>query len=230
MDLFEQLDLEWAYLARNRESLRRLAEWTTTSPGLAGLDDLEALVEHVNRRGQRSESDRVLAALACRSSTDDLAARALLQAVMPGMRCIAGRYHAVAKSAMEDSASLVISFAYERIRTYPFRQRPSRIAANVLFDTRQRLQRTVGRPGPCIVTLESLAVHPATNPRPHDESRGLLERAVAEHVITRRDAELIASTRLRDRPVSELAALLGCSAQTLRQRRLRAEARLRPLL
>jgi hypothetical protein len=33
-------------------------------------------------------------------------------------------------------------------------------------------------------------------------------------------------TRLRDHPVAELAALLHCPAQTLRQRRRRAEMRI----
>jgi DNA-directed RNA polymerase specialized sigma24 family protein len=124
----------------------------------------------------------------------------------------------------------VIALTYERIRTYPFDRRPHRIAANLLFDTRQRLQRTVGRTGPAIVSLESLPVEPAVDDEPDDEPCALLDQAVAQRVILARDADLIALTRLHDHPVAELAAHLGCPAQTLRQRRRRAEARLVALL
>ena len=226
MNLFQLLDAEWTHLARSRHGRRRLAEWSITSPELAGLGDLGALVVHANERGDVCESDRVLAALARRAAVDDLAARTLLQAVMPGMRCLARRYQHVATTTMEDPASLVIAFAYERIRTYPFDRRPDRIAANVLLDTRQRLQRTVGRSEPKVVSLESLPFEPAGQGPVYDESRALLDDAVARKVIGARDADLIALTRVADYPIGELAAQLGCRAQTLRQRRRRAEARL----
>jgi DNA-directed RNA polymerase specialized sigma24 family protein len=226
MNLFQQLDEEWARITRSPAAGERLAEWTESSPVLAGLGDLDAVVQHANRRGQAHESDRILFALAQRAGADDLAARTLLQAVMPGMRWLARRYHHVASAAGEDPPSLVIALTYERIRTYPFGRRPSRIAANVLFDTRQRLQRGVGRPGPAIVALESLPFEPADVDESSDESCELLDHAVAQRVIAADDAELIAMTRLGDLPVAELAADLGCPAQTLRRRRRRAEMRI----
>lgn len=230
MNLFQQLDEEWAHLIRSPTARQRLAEWSEASPELNGLDDLEALVEHANRRGQAHRSDQILVALARRAAVDDLAARTLLQAIMPGMRWLARRYQHVASAAGEDPTSLVIALTYERIRTYPFDRRPHRIAANVLFDTRQRLQRTVGRTGPTIVSLESLPFDPAGGDPSADASYELLDRAVGQRVIAARDADLIALTRLRDHSVAELAARLGCPAQTLRQRRRRAEARLVALL
>jgi DNA-directed RNA polymerase specialized sigma24 family protein len=224
MNLFQQLDEEWARITRSPTAGKRLAEWTESSPVLAGFGDLDAVVQIANRRGKAHESDLILVALAQRAGTDDLAARTLLQAVMPGMRWLARRYHHVASAAGEDPNSLVIALTYERIRTYPFDRRPGRIAANVLFDTRQRLQRTVGRPGPKMVALESLPFEPAGDDGPHNEQCALLDQAVAQRVIVARDADLIALTRLHDYPIAELAAHLGCPAQTLRQRRRRAEA------
>lgn len=226
MNLFQQLDREWAGLSRSPVARRHLSEWSETSPELSGLDDLDALVVHANRRDRARESDGVLVPLARRAATDDLAARTLLQAMMPGMRWLAHRYRGVAASAMDDAASLVVALAYERIRTYPFDRRPSRIAANVFLDTRQRLHRTIGRPSPSVVSLESLMFEPAGNDRYEDESCSLLDEAVAQCVIARRDADLIELTRLRDHPVAQLAAHLGCPAQTLRQRRRRAEMRI----
>ena len=230
MNLFQQLDEEWTHLVRSRHTRRCLAEWSKSSPQLRGLDDLDALVEHANRRGRDHESDQVLIALARRAGVDDLAARTLLQALMPGMRWLARRYHTLASAAGEDPVSLVVALTYERIRVYPFDRRPRRIAANVLLDTRQRLQRTVGRTGPMIVPLETLTIEPALAGGPIEEAGALLDEAVAQRVIVPRDANLIALTRLYDHPVAELAAHLGCQAQTLRQRRRRAEARLLRLL
>jgi DNA-directed RNA polymerase specialized sigma24 family protein len=197
---------------------------------LGEFDDLCQVVDVANRRGRVQESDQILCALARNAGLDDLAARTLLQALMPGMRCLARRYKGAAASDGEDSASLVVALTYERIRTYPFDRRPCRIAANVLFDARQWLQRAVSRPGPALVSLESLPFEPAGDEGPGYEPGDLLGEAVAQHVILARDADLIALTRLHDRPVSELAARLGCPAPTLRQRRRRAEQRLLALL
>jgi hypothetical protein len=230
MNLFQLLDQEWVEVVASPSTRRRLTEWSRTSRQLRGFNDLGAVVDYANRRGKPRESDQVLSALAQRASTDDVAARTLLQAVMPGMRSLAHRYSEVASSVGEDPVSLVIGLTYERIRTYPFDRRPQRIAANVLLDTRQRLQRTVGRPRPTIVSLESLSLEPAGGGPSADESCALLDRAVARRVIAARDADLIALTRLRDHPIAELADHLGCRAQTLRQRRRRAEARLVALL
>ena len=225
MNIFQELDTEWDRLCRSKAACRRLSEWSARSPEVRAFPDLGVLVEFANRRGQARESDQVLAVLAHRAVDDDLAARTLLQAVMPGMRSLARRYRSVVASAGESPEGLVVSLTYERIRTYPFQSRPQRIAANVLLDTRQRLQRTVGRVGPITVSLEDLPFEPPSgdcepNPFP------LLNEAVALRVIGARDANLITATRLHGRPVAELAARLGCLPQTLRQRRRRAERRL----
>jgi hypothetical protein len=226
MDLFHMLDEEWIEIVRSSAARQRLASWAEESPALRGFDRLDGLIEHVNQRGQSVESDRVLVELARRACLDDLAARTLLQAVMPGMRMLARRYRAIATAAGEDSVGLVVALTFERIRTYPFRRRPGRVAANVLFDVRQRLQRTVGRTRPTIVSLESLVVEPAGMNDDVCTPRALLEEAVAQDVIAARDADLIVLTRLHDHPVAELAAQLNCLPQTLRKRRRRAEMRL----
>lgn len=230
MNLFQQLDAEWLRVGKSRDARQRLAEWSLTSTELRRFEDLDALVRYANRRGDPHESDRVLVVLARRAPEDELAARTLLQALMPGIRWLARRYEALAAAAMEDSASAVVAFAYERIRTYPFERRPQRVAANVLLDTRQRLHRTIGRPRPHVISLESLLFEPTEGEPSCDNLCTLLDDAVAREVIGGRDAALIALTRLHEHPVADLAAQLGCTAQTLRRRRRRAETRLLAIL
>jgi hypothetical protein len=230
VNLFQQLDVEWANIIGSSASRRRLREWAADGGELSRFDDLGALVLHANRRDHAAESDRILVELARRCRVDDLACRTLLQAVMPGMRSLSRRYRGVAANSMEEPISLVVSLAFERIRTYPFDRRPRRIAANVLLDTRQRLERTIGRPTPTVVSLDQLAIEPAAEAVLPDASLAVLLEAVALRLIARRDAQLVAWTRIDDRPIEDLTHHFGCSAQTLRQRRRRAESRLAPLL
>ena len=66
------------------------------------------------------------------ATADELAARTLLQALLPGIVSFARR------SAVGDPSVAIgemVSIAWERIRTYPL-HRPGSVAANVLWDTR----------------------------------------------------------------------------------------------
>jgi DNA-directed RNA polymerase specialized sigma24 family protein len=59
------------------------------------------------------------------------------------------------------------------------------------------------------------------------QSPGMLTTAVEQCVITREDARLIESTRVKGLSLDQLAASAGTSYDALRMRRARAEARLR---
>lgn len=133
---------------------------------------------------------------------------------------------------------LLLFYAWEAICSYPL-CRPARVAANlvlqVLHDTTRELYR------PHIQREEPLA---------HDDLDDLLTRsgfvhvdgralrspevpvmkAVTARVIAKRDAELILQSRVDAIPLRQLARTSGPSYHALRQRRQRAEARLRLLL
>jgi hypothetical protein len=95
-------------------------------PALGGVADLDALLE--SRRDDKA-APAVLRALAVLAPGDDLAARTLLQALLPGLVRLAGLVGYDDRAAIEE----MVSLAWERIRTYPARRRGS-VAANVLFD------------------------------------------------------------------------------------------------
>jgi DNA-directed RNA polymerase specialized sigma24 family protein len=177
-----------------------------------------------------AEADRVLAALACRAPEDTLAARVLLQLLLPGCKALVRRYGG---SDPEERAGTVVAAAWDRIRTYPIDRRPLRIAANVLLDVRQRVVRGFSR-RPRPVSLDAIP-HDAVlaSSDPGDESDGaasLLAWGVRHGHLDHETARLIALTRLAGVQVSELARETGTDAQTLRRRRLRAEQRLRRAL
>jgi hypothetical protein len=62
-----------------------------------------------------------------------VAARALLQALVPGLHRLAR----TVGGGSDEAAAELVALAWARIVTYPFERRPGRVAANVLLDVRK---------------------------------------------------------------------------------------------
>jgi len=238
--LFALLDADWATLAPTPLPAR----WRD-DPALAAHDTLADLVAVTERRADPAASDRILAALVRRAGdddaddvADDLAARTLLQMLLPGAKALARRLLWLGDPA--ERAAAVVACLYEQIRTYPFRRRPARVAANLLGDTRQRLlhaaRTSAGSGGVTELSLEDLAEQgglpePATatalatglEPSPAEELLALLAWAVDDGHLTGAQARLIGQSRIADTPCEELGAAAGLGAHSLRRRRQRAE-------
>jgi hypothetical protein len=224
--LFYRLTQEWTSVGSSAAGVAALRRWAAEDPDLAGLENLDDLIRSVHRRGRARESDLLLAALARRAPDDKLAARTLLQAVLPGLVRIAVSIQAPKED--EDVASLVLARAYERIRHYPIDRRPEHIAANIVLDTRQKVSRELSRSRVHEVLVEEVAMTDVASD-PSDsgvEALALIEAAVRRKELLHHDAQLIVLTRLHDVPLSRLAAEWGFEEQTLRARRRRAEAHL----
>jgi hypothetical protein len=222
--VFDLLEREWERLCRDRTAARRLAGVCE----LAGVRGLVALEQHVRRAGP-AEADAVLLALATRTvdAGDELAARVLLQLLLPGTRNLARRWWALGDH--DERAAAAVAAVYNRIRTYPLARRPGRIAANVLLDAARDLRRAVpaqavtlgdgDRPA-APVSDEPVAAHAAL------ELADVLADAVDDGVIDLRDAQLIAQSRIGGLRVADLAARHRVGSRTLWDRRQRAERRL----
>jgi hypothetical protein len=234
--VFTLLEADWAAVAQT--SLP--AGWQD-DPALTRHRTLADLVAATERRTEPGASDQILAALARRATSspaDELAARTLLQMLLPGAKALARRLPWLGDST--ERAAAVIACLYEQIRTYPFQRRPARVAANLLCDTRQRLLRTTftrragaGRPRPLEVSLEHLADQgalpepSAVEPSPGEELLTLLTWAVHCGHLTRAQARLIGQSRIAGSSCEELGVGAGLGAHSLRRRRQRAERALR---
>lgn len=227
MTLFTKLDSEWQWVSASSHAAAELEAWAVEDPALRRLADLGALVRFAQAPGHPGESDKVLLCLARRTRDNSLAARTLLQAVLYGLIKIAADFKGATDSD-EEAASIVVAAAYDRIRTYPVRKRPRHIAANILLDTRQTVSRALFRPRVDQLLVDDLAplLPESSGPSATEELLALIEEALREHLIKTDDARLIVLTRVADVPVNAIAAVRGCPAQSLRQRRLRAEASL----
>jgi hypothetical protein len=219
--VFELLDHEWRHLADSRPAARRLADVRSMAGHARNLGEIERYV----RASTPEESDRILLALVTRvvDHGDELAARVLLQLLMPGTRNLARRWWALGDP--EERAAAAVCAVYNRIRTYPLVRRPGRVAANILLDAARELRRSVPRlvttPTSEIVTAPPTAERSAAH-----ELAEVLADAVADGVLDLRDARLIAHTRIAGRRVQDIAADDRLGSRGLWDRRQRAERRL----
>jgi hypothetical protein len=222
MTVFELLEQEWARLRRDRVAAARLAEVRVAAGGARTLADVEVFV----RRAGHEEADVVLLALVRRAVTgDDLAARVLLQLLLPGTRNLARRWWALGDH--EERAAAAVTAVYQRIRAYPIARRPGRVAANVLMDAARELRRAVPR------MAVTLLAEPITRDAHDDraaadgpaalELAAVLSDAVDDGVLGRDDAELIARSRIAGDRVADIARHHRLGSRTLWDRRHRAE-------
>jgi hypothetical protein len=150
----------------------------------------------------------------------------VLEALLPGLKTLARRILLDAEQR-EELWSALLAHCWERIRCYPLERRPTRIAANVLFDALKTTTREFRRELRYRDRFgeELPADKPASPPLDSDVER-LLARAVAALAISREEADLILRTRIDRADLRALAAQAGVTYHALNTRRLRAEKRL----
>jgi hypothetical protein len=125
-----ELDREWRGISTSTASTEALRRWSRTEPVLDGSHSLAAVLDE---RRDDSAAPMILAALARLAVSDQLAARTLLQALLPGIVTMASTGCSDDPAAVDE----LVSLAWERIRTYPA-SRLGSVAANILLDVRKR--------------------------------------------------------------------------------------------
>ena len=225
-DLIERLEAEWSALAAGPLQ-GRLRRWAADEPALAGFATPPQLLRHLRSlRGRRADEDAILAALVRQAGADPQAARVVLQALLPGLKALAGRL-LLEPDERDEIWSALLAHCWERIRCYPIERRPSRIAANVLLDTLQKTTRELKRQRRDRGDLagDEAPERAATALDGADVER-LLRRAVHATAISKEEAELILRTRIDGAEMGAVARESGVSYHALNTRRLRAEKRL----
>lgn len=207
MNLYAALEAEWTALAATAQAAQHLARWCAREPALAGPATPATLVAEVvaDRRWRRA--DPRLAALV-RLAADDLAARAVLQCVLPGlraepMRC--RRHHwslADPVDDLDDVTTELAGAAWEVIRARAGitladpENTIVRAAAEKLRTRRRAEARTRARIIPLAGMAESgqVGVH---------DARSIAERvmvalvdAVRAETVTARQADLLYNVRV----------------------------------
>lgn len=219
-----RLEREWLSLQPRLGLLYRA--WAREEPALASFSSPRRLLAFLHSPGPSGPKDEALAALLRQAAVEPLAARLLLEALLPGLKCLARRL-LFDPSEREDLWALLLAGAWERISSYPLERRPRKVAANILLDTladtlallraERRLSGELAR--------DPLRERAAEQPVGGDVE-ALLAAAVRRGSLTAAEAELVLATRFDGRSLAALAEETGVAYNTMKLRRQRAERRL----
>ncbi|HEY4331084.1 MAG TPA: hypothetical protein VGM78_00885 [Ilumatobacteraceae bacterium] len=230
------LRIEWSHITTRSCELRAARAW-----GLAGapVRSLDEVLERCGYRpvpadlGQRdtgsAEHDQQLLQLVTLARQDSLAARVVLQRILPGLCGVAYRQSTNRRRRQEVLDDL-ISNAWLRIRCYPVERRPHFVAANLIRDiafetlvrpTRRRSASEVARSHDDMADrIDEPAVEPL------DELVGLLAHAYETKHVNRDDVDFVARLLRHGRP-ENLAAEMDVTPRTIRNHRGAVVHRLR---
>jgi hypothetical protein len=130
--LLTRLQLEWSRLAVSPAAVAAAAGWRVSAAPLRSLDDLLVLSGYGPGERDVIACDGVLRDLVMIARADRLAARIVLQRLLPGISAMSRRNSSVLKGDRLDALDEAIATAWTVIRLYPLEQRPRYVVANML--------------------------------------------------------------------------------------------------
>lgn len=214
--------LEWARLRTRPQHLITATGWQLLDVPITSLDDVLAAVGY--ERASSPAAERRLRRLVELARDDDLAARVVIQRIMPGLLAVVRRRRGMTDDVFEE----LIGAAWIAIRTFNPSRSPSSIAVALISDAdyaafRAHARRRSSSERPVDMQLEDLP-H-AHEPNSCEQLAELLADA-AEAGVADADLELV--RQLLDAPTAiELAHVLQITPRTIRNRRARITAKLR---
>lgn len=219
-----RLTLEWTRLRTRPDALLQAAGWGIVD---GHIDDLDQVLAAVGYEVVPTPNVEVaLRRLVDTAATDELAARVVIQRLLPGLLAIVGkrRRQGLGDGAVEE----LLGAAWIAVRTFNPERRPACLAAALLADADYRafradLRRRSSTEEPVDLTTRPIAS--IDEPSPADELDELFELARESGVP---DADLGLLRQLLDAPRAiDLARQLQVTPRTLRNRRDRITDRLR---
>lgn len=221
-----QLDREWTVLRHDPGALRRANGWRVVNVHVDDLDQLVTLAG--GRQPTRPNTDEVLRQLLLTAHDDQLAARVVLQRMLPGL------YGAVRRRRSDATGTVglleeLVGAAWITIRTFDPARRPSCLGAALVRGAEHRAFRAGSRgrliAEPC---SGSPALDEVIDPaRPHAvEELAELLRLARQSGLDEADLTLVRQL-VRFGSSSALADELGVTDRTVRNRRARVTDRLR---
>jgi len=229
--LLVRLQREWDRLARSPRAISTARSWPIVIERFDSLDDLLRHAGYGTVQRDHHGDDEVLAALLRLARDQELAARIVLQRLLPGITSISRRRsrHAQHQGTQLESVDELLASAWTVIRTFPVERRCTYLAANLLRDIEYHAFRRDARrkatflPTPAEV-FETTPAAP-NSPTAAEELRDLLDDAVRAG-FDRADLALI--TRLAcGTTTTEMAAEMHVTDRTIRNHRTAALYRLR---
>ncbi len=229
-----RLQAEWDRLAHRRSLVARANGWHLLPVRMDTLDELVVASGYARRGDQPAlaqaageRANAVLGELLIRATTDELAARVVLQRLLPGLAVLARRHRHCPEMAFDE----LVGVAWSVIRRFNHtRRRPRFIAATLLRDCQyEAYGRAIRRRMVSVPTaptaLDDVA-SAAGNGEAVEELLDLVADAKRAGVVSADDLAVVAGA-LRGETPSSVAKQLSVSERTLRVRRAALVQRLR---
>ena len=227
--LLTRLQREWNLLSCRRSALDRAALWKLTPSVLGSLDELLVLTG-LGPPPADPSSDETLRRLVVLARHDDLAARVVLQRMLPGLSVCAKRNSNGFNNQLEALDEL-LSEAWTVIRSFPIEQRDRYVIKNLLRDCEYRA---------FVKARRRLLVHELTDPsdldrvaetEPDREPFGVVVELLARaRAAGMSDADVaVVVTLLNTSTVKQAAIELRVTDRTVRNRRDSVVRQLRAL-
>jgi hypothetical protein len=225
-----RLNLEWARIARDRKSIARMASWPV--PALASYRSPAEVLRALepNSGLSRDEADALLGQIVMIAQRDALAARIVLQRLIPPLVVAAVRRTRGRPDHRQAMFDDLVASAWMVIRSYPLERRPIKIAVNILRDAeyqtcvRPARLRQAGEVPTAIAPdspelgsceLDGTPCGRAAAAAEVDEVLVLGARAGLDPT----DLAMVAEVHLFGRPVKDVANGFHVSTRTVRNRR-----------
>jgi hypothetical protein len=224
--LARRMHAEWRRMRRHPAALDRASSWKIVE---GRLDDLSQVLDAIGfEQVPTASHETALRALVEIAADDTLAARTVIQRLLPGLLAVTGRRRGQGAETFDE----LLGAAWIAIRTFNPARRPACVSAALIADAdykafRQQWRRASSseRPVDCD-HLDQLEA--GTDITPEEELAAVLGEAAAGG-LGRDDLDLL--RRLAQAtPTSELAAEGDVTARTIRNRRDRATERLRQIV
>ena len=229
---------DWDHLAASIEATVALVRWQADP--LLSAPDLNTLLVAAGAGGtsDAANADDVLGRLVRRAPSDRVAARTVLQRVLPGLIAAARRRAGAEKIAIGSLLDELVATAWTVIVTYPVERRPAKFAVNIVRDSEYLAFVRARRLRHVVEELSGDALTGGRAPscgadgRREDEVPNssetvdvMLARA-EEHGLHRDDLRLLRALYVDGRAVDEVAGEHAIGARALRYRRSAAVDRL----
>ena len=128
---------EWNTLATRPAVLALVNSWRLVPDEFVHLDEL-LVAAGFGRAVDDNDGDHILWHLASLARVETVAARAVLQRVLPALISTARRRGRVQPGGTGAAIDEILASAWETVRTYPAERRPAKVAANIVLDSQYR--------------------------------------------------------------------------------------------
>lgn len=217
-----RLALEWTRLRSRPEHLHTASNWQITDGPVGSLDEILTAVGYES--DPTLDSERRLRRLVALARGDELAARVIIQRILPGLLAIVRRRRGQADHVFEE----LLGAAWIAVRTYNPSRSPRSIAAALISDAdysafRAETRRRSSTERPVDPQVDDFAY--VFELSSCEQLAELLAEA-ADAGVARADLELL--RQLLAAPTTiQLAEVLQITPRTIRNRRDRITSRLR---